>query len=133
MATRDSRSYKVVFVPDYVLNPENYPDLPQHMRIYEGIRGAGYGIVKLPRVDIPEECVPAWIDMAVDMMEEYLRKGYAVAVITVEGLPDEGVWLNTLMSKIKARNAPTPKVIKVTKRELEKGGEELTLKIKSIF
>ena len=133
MATRDNRSYKVVFVPDYVLNPESYPQLPQHLRIYEGARDAGYGIVKLPPTDVSEEAASAWIDMAADMIEEYLKRGYVAAVIAIEGLPDKGVWLSKLLGELEARKVPKPKIVEVSKEELEKGGEQLTLKIKSIF
>lgn len=91
MGMQDNRSYKVVVVPDYVVNPANYPHLPQHSVIYEAARDAGYGVMKLPPTDIPESQAEKWVEMTADMIEEYLKKGYVVAVIGVEALPDMGV------------------------------------------
>lgn len=133
MATKDSRSYKVLFIPDYALNPESYPDLPQRKEIYEGARDAGYGVVKLPPPDAPQGVTEAWIEMAVDMVEEYLKRGYVAAVVSVDGLPGGGVWTDKLFKELEKRGAPKPKIVEVSKEELEAGGKQLKLKIKSIF
>ncbi len=132
MGMEDRRSYKVVIVPDYALNPENYPELPQHLKIYEGARDAGYGVIKMPPTDIPEESIDEWIEITADMIEEYLNKGYKVAVIAVEGLPDKGVWLSKLMKELETRKT-MPKILEISRGELESDGEKLAEKIKSVL
>ena len=132
MGMEDRRSYKVVIVPDYALNPENYPNLPQHLKIYEGSRDAGYGVIKMPPTDIPEESADEWVEMTADMIEEYLNKGYKVAVIAVEGLPDKGVWLSKLLRELESRKA-VPKIIEIARSELESDGRELVEKIKAVL
>lgn len=128
----DRRSYKVVIVPDYALNPENYPHLPQHLKIYEGARDAGYGVIKMPPTDIPEESADEWVEITADMIEEYLNKGYKVAVIAVEGLPDKGVWFSKLVKELESRRT-MPKILEISRGELEADGEQLAEKIKTVL
>ena len=132
MSLRDSRSYKVVFTPDYVINPENYPDMPKTLKIYEGIKNAGYGIVKFPAIDLPEDRIQDWIEIVADMIEEYQKRGYAIALITIDCLEDGGVWLSRLRAELESRGLKIPKVVEFSRGELEKD-EELFSKIKSIF
>ena len=132
MSLRDSRSYKVVFTPDYVINPENYPDMPKTLKIYEGIKNAGYGIVKLPTIDLPEDRIQDWIEIVTDMIEEYQKRGYAIALITIDCLEDGGVWLSRLRAELESRGLKIPKVVEFSRGELEKD-ERLFSKIKSIF
>ena len=132
MSLRDSRSYKVVFAPDYVINPENYPDIPKTLKIYEEIKNAGYGIVKLPAIDLPKDQISDWIEIAADMIEEYQKRGYAVALITIDCLEDGGIWLSKLRVELESRGLTIPKIVEFSRDELEKD-EELSSKIKSIF
>ncbi len=132
MSLRDSRSYKVVFTPDYVINPENYPDIPKTLKIYDGIKNAGYGIVKFPAIDLPEDRIQDWIEIVADMIEEYQKRGYATALITINCLEDGGVWLSRLRAELESRGLKIPKVVEFSRGELEKD-EELFSKIKSIF
>ena len=132
MSLRDSRSYKVVFTPDYVINPENYPDIPKTLKIYDGIKNAGYGIVKFPAIDLPEDRIQDWIEIVADMIEEYQKRGYAIALITIDCLEDGGVWLSRLRAELESRGLKIPKVVEFSRGELEKD-EELFSKIKSIF
>jgi len=132
LSLRDSRSYKVVFTPDYVINPENYPDIPKTLKIYEEIKNAGYGIVKLPAIDLPKDQISDWIEIAADMIEEYQKRGYAVALITIDCLEDGGIWLSKLRVELESRGLTIPKIVEFSRDELEKD-EELSSKIKSIF
>jgi len=132
LSLRDSRSYKVVFAPDYVINPENYPDIPKTLKIYEEIKNAGYGIVKLPAIDLPKDQISDWIEIAADMIEEYQKRGYAVALITIDCLEDGGIWLSKLRVELESRGLTIPKIVEFSRDELEKD-EELSSKIKSIF
>ena len=132
MSHRDYRRYNVVFAPDYVINPENYPDMPKTLKIYEGIKNAGYGIVKLPAIDLPKNQIPDWIEIVADMIEEYQKRGYAIALITIDCLEDGGVWLSKLKAELESRGSKIPKIVEFSRRELEKD-EELSSKIKSIF
>jgi len=132
LSLRDSRSYKVVFTPDYVINPENYPDMPKTLKIYEGIKDAGYGIVKLPAIDLPGDQIQDWIEIVADMIEEYQKRGYAVALITIDCLEDGGVWLSRLRAELESRGLKIRKIVEFSRGELEKD-EELSSKIKSIF
>ena len=132
MSLRDSRSYKVVFAPDYAINPENYPDMPKTLKIYEEIKNAGYGIVKLPAIDLPKDQISDWIEIAADMIEEYQKRGYAVALITIDCLEDGGIWLSKLRVELESRGLTIPKIVEFSRDELEKD-EELSSKIKSIF
>ena len=132
MSLRDSRSYKVVFTPDYVINPENHPDMPKTLKIYEGIKDAGYGIVKLPATDLPGDQIQDWIEIVADMIEEYQKRGYAVALITIDCLEDGGMWLSRLRAELESRGLKVPKIVEFSRGELEKD-EKLFSKIKSIF
>jgi len=132
LSLRDSRSYKVVFTPDYVINPENYPDIPKTLKIYEGIKNAGYGIVKLPAIDLPEDQIQDWIEIVADMIEEYQKRGYATALIMIDYLEDGGVWLSRLRAELESRGLRVPKIVGFSRGELEKD-ERLFSKIKSIF
>ena len=132
MPLRDSRSYKVVFTPDYVINPENYPNIPKSLKIYEGIKRAGYGIVKLPVIDISEDQISDWIEIAADMIEEYQKRGYAIALLIVNCLEDGGIWLSKLRAELESRKLTIPKIVEFSESELEED-EEIFSKIESIF
>ena len=127
----DKRSCKVVVVPDYAINPQSYPDLPQNNMIYESLKESGYGVIKLPPHETAKERAEPWIDMAADMIEEYLKRGYLVAVIEIDH-PRMRAWVEELMKMLEKRGAPRPKSIKILGIELERA-EKISEKIKTIL
>jgi len=126
----DKRSCKVLVIPDYVINPQRYHDLPQSNIIYQSIKESGYGVIKLPPQEISEESAEPWIDMAADMIEEYLKRRYLVAVIEIDH-PKMRTWVKELMEMLEKRRAPRPKLIKISRIELERA-EKILERIKTI-
>ena len=73
-----------------------------------------------------------WIEIVADMIEEYQKRGYATALITIDCLEDGGVWLSRLRADLESRGLKVPRIVEFSRGELEKD-ERLFSKIKSIF
>ena len=62
----DARSFKMAVVADYYVNPQTYPKLPKTNVVYEQLRDAGYGIIKMPPSSMVGKDLKKWIVTTVD-------------------------------------------------------------------
>lgn len=115
----DARSFKMAVVADYYVNPQNYPRYPKSNRVYEKLRDAGYGIIKMPHPAMVGKGIEGWIVSTVDQIQEYANRGFRVFVLGVEGLPGKGIWMNLITKEVKKRGIPQPDAMVLKKTQLE--------------
>lgn len=113
----DSRSFKMVVVADYFVNPQSYPKLSSTNTVYDQLRDAGYGIIKMPHPLMIGRGLEGWIVSTVDQIEEYSKRGFQIFVLGVDGGSGNGIWLTNLRREIRKRKLSFPKLI-ILKREL---------------
>lgn len=118
MKFNDSRSFKVAIVADYFVNPQSYPSLPKTDRVYATLRDAGYGIIKMPPQGISEATASAWVTSTVDQIQEYTHRGFKVAILGMEDLPQAGLWLDSVTKELGSRGVPTPPTKIMTIRDV---------------
>lgn len=105
-------------VADYYMNPQNYPKFPQTTKVYEKLRDAGYGIIKMPHPTMIGKGAEGWVSTTVDQIQEYSNRGFQVFVLGVEGLPEKGIWMSALKKEIKQRGMPVPPSIVLKRKDL---------------
>jgi hypothetical protein len=115
----DPRSFKIAVVADYYVNSQNYPKLPNAETVYNELRDAGYGIIKMPSPAMIGKGLVAWITSTVDQIQEYSNRGFAVFVLGVDEIAGKGVWLPDLKQEIKKRGIPLPKSIILKKKQIQ--------------
>lgn len=109
MRFNDRRSFKVVVMADYFMNPQTYPCLPDTSRLYETVRDLGYGVVKMPPPDIPGSAAAQWVSSTADQIQEYTNRGFRVVLLGMESLPQAGIWLDDLKMELRRRRLKVPK------------------------
>lgn len=112
----DVRSFKVAVVADYYVNPQNYPKLPRANVVYEQLRDAGYGIIKMPASSMVGKNLKEWIVTTVDQIQEYSKRGFQVLLVGADGIAGKGIWMPEMSKEIKNRGIPPPRTL-VLKRE----------------
>ncbi len=125
METHDSRSFKLVILADYFVNPQGYGNLPASGEVYEILRDSGVGIIKMPPPGVSEQSLEGWITITADQVEEYSKRGYKVFILGVEQLEGSGVWLDRIERELQARGLPKPTTINLTSEQLKAGRENL--------
>jgi hypothetical protein len=118
MKFNDNRSFKVLIVPDCVVNWSAYPEIPGLENLYRKIEENGYGIIKMPPLKYSDSKVSPWIVSAVDQIQEYTNRGFRVAVVCLSFLENKGVWFNELRNEIKGRGLDFSNFIIITKKDL---------------
>ena len=118
MDFRDNRSFKVVVMADYFMNPQMYKKLPENSAIYEAIRDSGFGIIKMPPLGIPNRSVRMWVSTVVDQIQEYTNRGFKVAILGVTGLPENGLWMRQLRKELEGRGLKMPQTKLLTTPEV---------------
>jgi hypothetical protein len=114
----DARSFKMAVVADYFVNPHTYRRLPATTRIYEELRDAGFGIIKMPHPSMIGKGLQGWITSTVDQIQEYTNRGFRVIVLGVDGLPGKGIWMSELKKELKQRKLDVPSSIIVKRAQL---------------
>jgi len=108
---RDPRSKRVVIVPDYVMNPGRYGDLPRNPAVYEKLRDSGFGLIKMPPPGTSSATLEGWLKITVDQVEEYTNRGFRIYALSVEGLSEGGISLRGLRRELNSRGVPFPKTV----------------------
>ncbi len=108
MDFNDSRSFRMVVMADYFLNPQQYRSLPDSQHVYEYVRDSGYGIIKMPPAGTPKRAIPGWVSSVADQIQEYGNKGFIVLLLGMDSLPGKGIWLPELKKELSVRGIPIP-------------------------
>lgn len=115
----DSRSFKMAVVADYYVNPQLYPKLPQSTVVYDRLRDAGYGIIKMPPPSMVGKGLQDWIVTTVDQIQEYSKRGFRIFLLGAEGIAGKGLWLQKLTKEIKNRGIPAPQQVILKRGQLQ--------------
>ena len=78
----DLRSFRVAVCADALVNPE-----PGGLDALAVCARAGFGVMQLPATWYPEEVAAGWLEQVAEQLDEYLRRGYAVVLVTRAGDP----------------------------------------------
>lgn len=108
---RDPRSKRVVIVPDYLVNPGRYAELPRNTAAYEKLRDSGCGLIKMPPPGTSGDSLEGWLKMTADQVEEYTNRGFRVFALGMEGISGGGIWLGELQEELRSRRVPFPKTV----------------------
>jgi hypothetical protein len=76
----DARGFRVAVCADALVNPE-----PGGLDALEVCRRTGFGVMQLPATWYPEDVTAGWLEQVAEQLDEYLRHGYAVVVVTRAG------------------------------------------------
>lgn len=114
----DSRSFKVLVVPDYFVNSSNYPELPDLTNLREEIEKQGYGLIKMPPPKASRRAVKWYIETVVDQIQEYMNRGFEISVLMFSFIPGGGVWYKSLKKEILRRKIKLPSFIQLSKKKL---------------
>jgi hypothetical protein len=113
----DARGRRVAIVADYLVNPRSalYTGLPSSpSSALDVLVEDGWGIMKPPPHVAGESIGRSAIANIAGDAAEYLRHGYEVVIVAVDGLPRGGVWLDLLEAAFRDLEQPTPAVVSVT-------------------
>ena len=78
----DERGFRIAVCADAFVNPE-----PGGLDALAVCERAGYGVMQLPATWYPAEVAAGWIEQVAEQLDEYLRRGYAVVLVTRAGDP----------------------------------------------
>jgi len=98
----------MVVMADYFLNPQQYRKLPDSQEVYEYVRDAGYGIIKMPPAGTPKRAIPGWVSSVVDQIQEYGNRDFRVLLLGMNSLPGKGIWLPELKRELSKRGIAIP-------------------------
>ena len=73
----DARGFRVAVCADALVNPE-----PGGLDALAVCQRAGFGVMQLPATWYPDDVVAGWLEQVAEQLDEYLRHGYAVVVVT---------------------------------------------------
>jgi hypothetical protein len=116
----DARSFKMAVVADYYVNPQTYPKLPKTNVVYEQLRDAGYGIIKMPPSLMLGKDLKKWIVTTVDQIQEYSKRGFQVFLLGAEGMTGNGIWMPEMKKEITKRGIPIPKSVVLKKDQFQR-------------
>lgn len=122
MEFKDKRSFKVLIVPDYIINSFRYNQYPPADKVAEEIMSRGYGVIKMPPLHFSEESIKPWIISVADQVQEYMNRGFKIAVLSISFLPEGGVWFNELEKELKQRGIPLSNSVALDEEDITKGG-----------
>jgi hypothetical protein len=131
MHFNDRRSFKVVVMADYFMNPQGYAGLPDTSRLYETVRDLGYGVIKMPPPDIPASAAAQWVLITADQIQEYTNRGFRVVLLGIRSLPQAGIWLDDLGAELRRRQLNIPRSIVISGTEA--GSSTGLLKLRSLL
>ncbi len=108
MDFNDSRSFRMVVMADYFMNPQRYRRLPDSQHVYDYVRDSGYGIIKMPPAGTPKRAIPGWVSSVADQIQEYGNRGFSVLLLGMNSLPGKGIWLPELKRELRVRGITIP-------------------------
>jgi hypothetical protein len=73
----DARGFRVAVCADALVNPE-----PGGLDALAVCQRAGFGVMQLPATWYPDEVAAGWLEQVAEQLDEYLRHGYAVVLVT---------------------------------------------------
>jgi hypothetical protein len=76
----DERGFRIAVCADALVNPE-----PGGLDALAVCARAGFGVMQLPATWYPEEVAAGWLEQVAEQLDEYLRHGYAVVLVTRAG------------------------------------------------
>jgi hypothetical protein len=79
----DERGFRVAVCADALVNPE-----PGGLDALAVCQRAGFGVMQLPATWYPDEVAAGWLEQVAEQLDEYLRHGYAVVLVTRAGDAD---------------------------------------------
>jgi hypothetical protein len=104
----DLRGFRVAVCADALVNPE-----PGGLDALAVCERAGFGVMQLPATWYPDDVAAGWLEQVAEQLDEYLRRGYAVVLVT------------------RARDADGTRQRKALTAALEAIGHKLPLEFKS--
>jgi hypothetical protein len=78
----DLRGFRVAVCADALVNPE-----PGELDALAVCERAAFGVMQLPATWYPDEVAAGWLEQVAEQLDEYLRRGYAVVLVTPAGDP----------------------------------------------
>ena len=78
----DLRGFRVAVCADALVNPE-----PGGLDALAVCERAGFGVMQLPATWYPGDVAAGWLEQVAEQLDEYLRRGYAVVLVTPAGDP----------------------------------------------
>ena len=78
----DLRGFRVAVCADALVNPE-----PGGLDALAVCERAGFGVMQLPATWYPDDVAAGWLEQVAEQLDEYLRRGYAVVLVTPAGDP----------------------------------------------
>jgi hypothetical protein len=79
----DARGFRIAVCADALVNPE-----PGGLDALAVCARTGFGVMQLPATWYPEEVAAGWLEQVAEQLDEYLRHGYAVVLVTRRGDSD---------------------------------------------
>jgi hypothetical protein len=76
----DARGFRVAVCADALVNPE-----PGGLDALAVCERAGFGVMQLPATWYPEDVAAGWLEQVAEQLDEYLRRGYGVVLVTRAG------------------------------------------------
>jgi hypothetical protein len=76
----DLRGFRVAVVADALVNPES-----GGLDALAVCERAGFGVMQLPATWYPADVAAGWLEQVAEQLDEYLRRDYAVVVVTQAG------------------------------------------------
>ncbi len=76
----DLRGFRVAVCADALVNPE-----PGGLDALAVCERAGFGVMQLPATWYPADVAAGWLEQVAEQLDEYLRRGYAVVLVTLAG------------------------------------------------
>jgi hypothetical protein len=76
----DKRGFRVAVCADALVNPE-----PGGLDALAVCERTGFGVMQLPAAWYPGEVAAGWLEQVAEQLDEYLRRGYAVVLVTHAG------------------------------------------------
>ena len=73
----DLRGFRVAVCADALVNPE-----PGGLDALAVCERAGFGVMQLPATWYPDDVAAGWLEQVAEQLDEYLRRGYAVVLVT---------------------------------------------------
>jgi hypothetical protein len=78
----DLRGFRVAVCADALVNPE-----PGGLDALAACERTGFGVMQLPATWYPENVAAGWLEQVAEQLDEYLRRGYGVVLVTLAGDP----------------------------------------------
>ncbi len=73
----DARGFRVAVCADALVNPE-----PGGLDALAVCERTGFGVMQLPATWYPDDVAAGWLEQVAEQLDEYLRRGYAVVLLT---------------------------------------------------